>query len=109
MGSRGTEGALELASANDARFVLASTSEIYGDPAVHPQKESYWGNVNSIGPRSVYDEAKRYAEAASMAYQRSPGRTSGSCESSTPTGRSCGRTTAAWYRRSSPKPCWVIR
>lgn len=73
VGSRGTEWALELASANNARFVLASTSEIYGDPAVHPQKESYWGNVNSIGPRSVYDEAKRYAEAASMAYQRSRG------------------------------------
>lgn len=71
VGSRGTEHALQLAHHKNARFVLASTSEIYGEPAVHPQVETYWGNVNSIGPRSVYDEAKRYAEAISAAYCRS--------------------------------------
>jgi dTDP-glucose 4,6-dehydratase len=68
VGSRGTEQALRLAETNGARFLLASTSEIYGDPAVHPQPEDYWGNVNSIGPRSVYDEAKRFAEALTIAY-----------------------------------------
>ncbi|MFF7443851.1 UDP-glucuronic acid decarboxylase family protein [Streptomyces sp. NPDC008122] len=73
VGSRGTENALRLALRHDARFVLASTSEIYGDPLVHPQEEAYWGNVNSIGPRSVYDEAKRYAEAVSAAYRRTHG------------------------------------
>ncbi len=67
-GSEGTRRALELSAHNGARFVLASTSEIYGDPAVHPQVESYWGNVNPIGPRSVYDEAKRFAEALTMAW-----------------------------------------
>jgi nucleoside-diphosphate-sugar epimerase len=70
VGSIGTRHALDLARANDARFLLASTSEIYGDPLVHPQPESYFGNVNSVGPRSVYDEAKRYAEAITMAYHR---------------------------------------
>lgn len=73
VGSRGTENALKLAEKKSARFVLASTSEVYGDPAVHPQAESYWGNVSSVGPRSVYDEAKRFAEALSMAYARSRG------------------------------------
>ncbi|MFH9725155.1 UDP-glucuronic acid decarboxylase family protein [Streptomyces sp. NPDC017254] len=73
VGSRGTENALRLALRDDARFILASTSEIYGDPLVHPQEEAYWGNVNSIGPRSVYDEAKRYAEAVSAAYRRTHG------------------------------------
>jgi dTDP-glucose 4,6-dehydratase len=73
VGSRGTENGLKLAAIHDARFVLASTSEIYGDPLEHPQRESYWGNVNSIGPRSVYDEAKRFAEAVTMAYGRSCG------------------------------------
>ncbi|GIE98112.1 UDP-glucuronic acid decarboxylase family protein [Paractinoplanes rishiriensis] len=73
VGSRGTENLLRLAHDHDARFVLASTSEIYGDPLVHPQTEDYWGNVNSIGPRSVYDEAKRYAEAVTAAYRRSFG------------------------------------
>lgn len=68
VGSKGTENALALAEANGARFVLASTSEVYGDPAVHPQNEEYWGNVNPIGPRSVYDEAKRFAEALTRAY-----------------------------------------
>lgn len=73
VGSRGTENALELAARNCARFVLASTSEIYGDPLMHPQREDYWGNVNSVGPRSVYDEAKRFAEAITMAYGRTRG------------------------------------
>ena len=73
VGSRGSENALRLAHANGARYVLASTSEVYGDPLVHPQREDYWGNVNSVGPRSVYDEAKPYAEAVSMAYRRSLG------------------------------------
>ena len=72
-GSKATELALERCVADGARFFLASTSEVYGDPAVHPQVESYWGNVNPIGPRSVYDEAKRYAEAVTMAYQRYKG------------------------------------
>ncbi len=70
VGSVGTRRALDLARAHGARFLLASTSEIYGDPLVHPQPESYYGNVNSVGPRSVYDEAKRYAEAITMAYHR---------------------------------------
>ncbi|MFC8895471.1 UDP-glucuronic acid decarboxylase family protein [Streptomyces cinereoruber] len=73
VGSRGTENALRLALRHGARFVLASTSEVYGDPLTHPQEETYWGNVNPIGPRSVYDEAKRYAEAVSAAYRRTHG------------------------------------
>jgi len=70
VGSLGTHKALGLAKAKNARFLLASTSEVYGDPLVHPQEESYWGNVNPIGIRGVYDEAKRFAEAITMAYQR---------------------------------------
>ncbi|MEZ4269833.1 MAG: NAD-dependent epimerase/dehydratase family protein [Myxococcota bacterium] len=70
VGSEGTRHALELASARGARFLLASTSEVYGDPDVHPQPETYAGNVNPVGPRAVYDEAKRYAEALTAAYQR---------------------------------------
>lgn len=73
VGSRGSEHMLRLAEQHGARFLLASTSEVYGDPLVHPQDEEYWGNVNSVGPRSVYDEAKRYAEAVTMAYHRSRG------------------------------------
>ncbi|OEJ29800.1 epimerase [Streptomyces agglomeratus] len=73
VGSRGTENALRLAREHGGRFVLASTSEVYGAPEVHPQPEDYWGNVNPVGPRSVYDEAKRYAEAVTMAYRRGPG------------------------------------
>ncbi|MGI8496430.1 MAG: NAD-dependent epimerase/dehydratase family protein, partial [Gemmatimonadaceae bacterium] len=73
VGSLGTLNSLELARSKGARFFLASTSEIYGDPLVHPQPEHYWGNVNSVGPRSVYDEAKRFAEAATMAYHRTHG------------------------------------
>jgi nucleoside-diphosphate-sugar epimerase len=70
VGSRGTQHALGLAKDKDARFFLASTSEVYGDPLVHPQPETYWGNVNPIGPRGVYDEAKRFAEAMTFAYHR---------------------------------------
>ncbi|HLY95086.1 MAG TPA: UDP-glucuronic acid decarboxylase family protein [Gaiellaceae bacterium] len=73
VGSYGTHKALGLAKFKRARFLLASTSEVYGDPAVHPQPETYWGNVNPIGPRGVYDEAKRYAEALTMAYHRQQG------------------------------------
>jgi len=70
VGSLGTHKALGLAKAKGARFLLASTSEVYGDPLMHPQPESYWGNVNPVGPRGVYDEAKRFSEAMTMAYQR---------------------------------------
>ena len=73
VGSEGTRNALGLAKVKRARFLLASTSEVYGDPQVHPQPETYWGHVNPIGPRGVYDEAKRYAEALTMAYHRQQG------------------------------------
>ena len=73
VGAIGTLRALELAKAKKARFLLASTSEVYGDPQVHPQPESYWGHVNPVGPRGVYDEAKRYAEAMTTAYRASEG------------------------------------
>jgi dTDP-glucose 4,6-dehydratase len=73
VGSYGTHNALGLAKFKRARFVLASTSEVYGDPLVHPQPEEYWGNVNPIGPRGVYDESKRYSEALTMAYHRQQG------------------------------------
>jgi len=73
VGSEGTRHALALAASHGARFVLASTSEVYGDPEVHPQPETYWGHVNPVGPRSVYDEAKRFAEALTMATHRAEG------------------------------------
>jgi dTDP-glucose 4,6-dehydratase len=73
VGSIGTRGMLELAQAKDAKFLLTSTSESYGDPSVHPQVETYWGNVNPVGPRSCYDESKRFAEALTMAYHRTRG------------------------------------
>jgi dTDP-glucose 4,6-dehydratase len=73
VGSLGTHNALGLAQVKGARFLLASTSEVYGDPLIHPQPETYWGNVNPIGPRGVYDEAKRFAEALTMAYRRANG------------------------------------
>ncbi|GAB3443253.1 SDR family oxidoreductase [Streptomonospora sediminis] len=76
-GSLGTRNVLDLAAEHGARTVLASTSEVYGDPLHHPQHESYWGNVNPVGPRSVYDEAKRYAEALTMAYHRTYGADTG--------------------------------
>src|SRR6187431_1451128 len=70
VGSLGTHNTLGLAKAKSARLLLASTSEVYGDPLIHPQREDYWGNVNPVGPRGVYDEAKRFAEAMTMAYHR---------------------------------------
>jgi dTDP-glucose 4,6-dehydratase len=73
VGSTGTKLTLELARSTGARYLLASTSEVYGDPTVHPQPESYWGNVNPVGPRSVYDEAKRFSEAMATAYRRTYG------------------------------------
>jgi dTDP-glucose 4,6-dehydratase len=73
VGALGTHNALGVAKATGARFLLASTSEVYGDPLVHPQPETYWGNVNPVGPRGVYDEAKRFAEAMTMAYHRAHG------------------------------------
>ena len=73
VGSHGTYNALELALKKNARFLMASTSEVYGDPKEHPQKESYWGHVSSVGVRSVYDEAKRFSEALTMAYHRKYG------------------------------------
>ena len=73
VGSLGTHNSLGLAKAKGARYLLASTSEVYGDPRVHPQTEDYWGHVNPVGPRGVYDEAKRFAEALTMAYQRAHG------------------------------------
>jgi dTDP-glucose 4,6-dehydratase len=85
VGTLGTHRALGLAMAKEARFLLASTSEVYGDPLVHPQPETYWGNVNPVGPRSIYDEAKRAAEAW----------TPSSSGSSTRTGRGCGGATGA--------------
>src|SRR5207237_1365328 len=69
VGSLGTHNTLGLAKVKNARYLLASTSEIYGDPLVHPQPETYWGNVNPVGPRSVYDEAKRFSEAMTIAYR----------------------------------------
>ena len=72
-GSMGTRNLLELALRNEAKFLLTSTSECYGDPLVHPQVETYWGNVNPVGPRSCYDESKRFAEALTMAYHRKYG------------------------------------
>src|SRR3954471_5095190 len=73
VGSLGTHNTLGLAKAKDAKYFLASTSEVYGDPQLHPQPESYWGHVNPVGPRGVYDEAKRFAEAMTMAYRRTHG------------------------------------
>ena len=107
VGSLGTHNTLGLAKEKGARFLLASTSEVYGDPLIHPQPETYWGNVNPVGPRGVYDEAKRFAEAMVMAYHRFHGSTPGSSGSSTPTVLACGPRTAAWCRLSSIKRCSV--
>ena len=105
VGALGTHKALGLAKAKGARFVIASTSEVYGDPLEHPQKETYWGNVNPIGPRGVYDEAKRFAEAMTMAYHRYMGSIRRSSEFSTPMARACASRTAAPCRRSSRRRC----
>lgn len=80
----GTLNAIGVAKSKKAKFLLASTSEVYGDPHVHPQTEDYWGNVNPVGPRGVYDEAKRFAEAMVMAYHRSMVLIRGLLESLTP-------------------------
>ena len=99
-GSEGTRHVLEFACAKAARFILASTSEIYGDPLVHPQREDYWGNVNPVGPRSVYDESKRYAPATS---------TPALCGFSMHMVPGCGRMTVAWCRASLIKLCAARR
>ena len=104
VGSLGTLHALGLAKEKGARFVLASTSETYGDPQVHPQPETYWGHVNPVGPKGVYDEAKRFAEALRMAYRRTTASTPPSCASSTRTVRGCGPTTGVRSRRSPARP-----
>ena len=96
---------LGLAKRLKARILQASTSEVYGDPAVHPQPESYWGNVNPIGPRSCYDEGKRCAETLFFDYHRQHGCRSRSRASSTPTARACTPTTAAWSPTSSCRRC----
>ncbi len=104
VGSLGTHKALGLAKSKSARFLLASTSESYGDPLVHPQPETYWGNVNPVGPRGVYDEAKRFAEAITMAYHRYHGlytRIVQDLQHLWPDG--CGPGTAASCRRSSAR------
>ena len=103
VGSLGTHHMLGLAKDKGARFFLASTSEVYGDPQVHPQPETYWGHVNPIGPRGVYDEAKRFAEAMTFAYHRAHGVDVRVAGSSTPTVRECGPTTAAWSPTCSCK------
>ena len=96
VGSAGVENTLEIACRYGAGYLHASTSECYGDPLEHPQTESYWGNVNPVGPRSVYDEAKRFAEALVMAYHRSKGSQIRIWfASSTPTAPACTRTTVA--------------
>ena len=89
VGSLGTHKALGLAKAKNARFLLASTSEVYGDPLVHPQPETYWGNVNPVGSRGVYDEAKRFAEAMTWPITGTTAWRHGSSGSSTPTARAC--------------------
>ena len=100
VGSYGTHHTLGLAKAKRARFLIASTSEVYGDPLEHPQSESYWGHVNPIGPRGVYDEAKRYAEALTMAYHRQQGVDTAIVRIFNTYGAGCARTTAARSRRS---------
>ena len=104
VGSLGTHKALGLAKNKNARFLLASTSEIYGDPLVHPQTEDYWGNVNPIGPRGCYDEAKRFAEALRWPTTRSIGSKPALSASSTPTARACVCTMAGSCRPSSARP-----
>ena len=104
VGALGTHNTLGLAKAKKATFFLASTSECYGDPLVHPQKEDYWGNVNPIGPRGVYDEAKRFAEAMTMAYHRYHGdryQDRPHLQHLRPANAACA--TGAWCRRSSAR------
>src|SRR6476619_2118760 len=101
VGAYGTHNTLGLAKQKRARFLIASTSEVYGDPQVHPQPETYWGNVNPIGPRGVYDEAKRYAEALVMAYHRQQGLDTRIARIFNTYGPRMRRTTAA----RSPRSC----
>ena len=101
VGSLGTHNSLGLAKAHKARFLLASTSEVYGDPQVHPQSEDYWGHVNPIGPRGVYDEAKRFAEAITMAYHRYHGLDTRIARIFNTYGPECDRPTGGWCRTSS--------
>ena len=107
VGSLGTHNALGLAKARGARFLLASTSEVYGDPEVSPQAEDYWGHVNPVGPRGVYDEAKRFAEALTLAYHRITSWIRASPASSIPMALGCGLTTAASSPISSSRLCKV--
>ena len=109
VGSIGTLHSLGLAKDKRARFLLASTSESYGDPLVHPQPETYWGNVNPVGPRGVYDEAKRFAEATTMAYRKRGGWTPPLPASSTPSGPGCGPGTGVPSRPSSGRRCAANR
>jgi nucleoside-diphosphate-sugar epimerase len=109
VGSYGTHNTLGLAKRHRARFLTASTSEVYGDPEKHPQKESYWGNVNPIGPRGVYDEAKRYAEALTMAYHTQQASTPRWSGSSTPTARVCAPMTDGRSRRFCARPSRTSR
>ena len=104
VGAFGTHKGLGLTVAKDATFLLASTSEVYGDPLVNPQPESYWGNVNPVGPRGVYDEAKRFAEALSLAYQRENGLSVRIARIFNTTGLGCGSTTVVRSLLSSRPP-----
>ena len=101
VGALGTHNTLGLAKEKGATYLLASTSEVYGDPLVRPQNEEYWGNVNPIGPRGVYDEAKRFAEAMTMAYHRYHRLDTRIVRFLTPTGRACASATAGWCPTSS--------
>jgi nucleoside-diphosphate-sugar epimerase len=103
VGALGTHKALGLARAKGARFLLASTSEVYGDPQVHPQPETYWGNVNPVGPRGVYDESKRFAEAMTMAYHRYHGLETRICRIFNTYGPRMRPTTGASSPTSSPR------
>ena len=109
MGSVGTLHALGLAREKGARFVLASTSEVYGDPLEHPQRETYWGNVNPVGPRSVYDEAKRFAESLTTAYRHSRGTDTGIVRIFNTYGPRMRPLTAGRSRRSSGSRCSANR
>jgi hypothetical protein len=104
-GSEGTRNVLEFACAKSARFILASTSEVYGDPLIHPQSEDYWGNVNPAGPRSVYDEAKRYAEHRRPPTALHAERRPASYVSSTRMVHGCAQTTGALYRALLTRRC----
>ena len=109
VGSLGTHNTLGLAKAKGARFFLASTSEVYGDPQVHPQPETYWGHVNPVGPRGVYDEAKRFAEAMTMAYHRYHGLDTRIVRIFNTYGPRMRPATVGWCRTSSCRRCSASR